>query len=92
MVQRLLTFGRLCHILENRLQCTKLRLIPPGELHDTDGTPTPAVYAFVRIVEGVQFEVILDVYDENQPVMEDTLRYVRDRLKITDEADLSDGH
>ena len=61
-------------------------------MRDTDGTPTPAVYAFVRTVVGKQYEVIIDVYDETLPVMDDTLRHIKDRLRIVDGADLLDGH
>ena len=91
MVQPLLlTFGRLCEILETRLACTKIRLMPAGEMTDTDGTPTPAVYAFTRVVDDVQYEVIVHVYEEFLPVMDDMLRYIADRLHIADRSDLGE--
>ena len=86
-MQPRLTFSRLAELLEQRFNCTKIRLLPPEALTDPAGVPTPAVFAFVRIVGDVQREAIVHVYDESWPVMDDMLRYVCDRLQI-DIADL----
>jgi len=92
-VQRLLTFRQLAERLQDRYQCTRQRLLPAGALVDTDGTPTPAVYAFTRIsASGRQVDVVVYVYDEEAPVMDDLLRYVVDRLEIVDDAGLFDPH
>jgi hypothetical protein len=66
-------------------------LIPAGDLVDTDGTPTPAVYAFTRVTAaGRPVDVVVSVYDEDWPVMDDMLRHVLDRLEIVDESGLFD--
>lgn len=86
-MQRLLTFRQLAARLQSRYQCTRLRLIPAGALVDTDGTPTPAVYAFTRITAARRaVDVVIHVYDEDWPVMDDVLRYVLDRLEIVDDS------
>jgi hypothetical protein len=87
-VQSLLTFGRLSQILQSRYGCDRMMLSPVGDMEDSDGTPTPALYAFVRVVNGQQVEAIVHVYEETLPVMDDMLRHVCDRL-LTDEADFS---
>ncbi|OFV90136.1 MAG: hypothetical protein A3G76_12555 [Acidobacteria bacterium RIFCSPLOWO2_12_FULL_65_11] len=90
-MQPRLTFARLAELLQLRFGCTRITLLPPGAITEADGAPTPALYAFVRTVEGVQREAVVHVFDESWPVMDDMLRYICDRLQIAVD-DLGDAH
>ena len=90
-MQPRLTFAGLAELLQQRFGCARITLLPSGALTEADGAPTPALFAFVRSVEGVQREVVVHVFDECWPVMDDMLRYICDRLQIAVD-DLGGAH
>ena len=71
----LLTFPQFRVILE-KCGCRCIRMATFGEMMETDGAPTPALYAFDR-GEGDSLKyAVIHIWDESLPVPLDTIRAV----------------
>ena len=75
-------------VLCTRFQCERIALSSPGSFLQADGSAYPAVYVFVRTVEGQQFEAVVDVRREDEPVVFGVIQYVCRALRIDDPRDL----
>ena len=81
-----LTYSALFQVLTDEHGCTASILSIAGEMHDADGTPTPAVYLFKRTnAAGQQMHAVITVYEESDYVMPTTLRSVCRALDLLDE-------
>jgi hypothetical protein len=79
----LLTFAQVRIILENRYNCT-VETLPEGMGIDSDGTPSPPVYAFYRETEGdgMLMSTIVVRHDD-APLLPTNLRSFLARIDLT---------
>lgn len=75
--------------LEHKFDCERICLIPPGTMSDHKGHRAPGLFAFVRIVDGLQHEVVVDISRVHDEVTVKMLAYVTRNLAIGDPAKLA---